>query len=79
MSKSEFITVCFKNFDNISKKLILSRLNDPQYSIEQMKDPEDADLCVFNQEYKSRKKFFVEAKPLYKRFKAKYSDITLNP
>lgn len=49
--KTAHVTVCFKNFDNISKKLILSRLNEPQYSIEQMKSPEDVDICIFNQEY----------------------------
>ncbi len=48
--KTEFVTVCFHNFDHISKKLILVRLKDPKYSIELMEEPEDADLCFFNQE-----------------------------
>ncbi len=49
-SKTEFVTVCFHNFDHISKKLIHVRLKNPEYSIELMEEPEDADLCIFNQE-----------------------------
>jgi len=48
--KPEFVTVCFQNFDSITQKLILSRLNDPQYSIELMEEPVESDLCFYNQE-----------------------------
>jgi len=48
--KHEFVTVCFQNFDRISQKLILSRFNKPQYSIELMEEPEESDLCFYNQE-----------------------------
>ncbi len=46
----EFVTVCFQNFDHITKKLILSCLKDPGYAIELMEEPEDSDLCLYNQE-----------------------------
>ncbi len=50
-SETQFVTACFYGFDKISKKLILSRLNDPAYSIELMEEPQDADVCLYNQEY----------------------------
>lgn len=48
--KTEFVTVCFLNFDKISKKLILTRLHSPSISIDLTNEPLDADVCLFNQE-----------------------------
>lgn len=48
--RNKTLTVCFLNFDTISKKLILSRLNDPAYAIELSDEPLDSDVCFYNQE-----------------------------
>jgi hypothetical protein len=45
------VTACFCGFDQITKKLILTRFKDPKYVIELMEEPEDADVCIYNQEY----------------------------
>lgn len=47
--KAELVSVCFQNFDAISKKLLLFRLKDPQYAIELMAEPAEADVCLYNQ------------------------------
>jgi len=62
--QSEFVTVCFHNFDRISKKLILLHLKDPKYSIELMEEPEDSDVCFFNQENVAEQ---AEIKALHKQ------------
>ena len=64
--KTEFVSVCFHNFDHISKKLILFRLKDPQYSIELMEEPEDSDVCLFNQENSAEQ---AEIEALYEQLK----------
>ncbi len=48
---THFVTACFSGFDKISQKLILSQLKDPKFSIELMEEPQDADLCIHNQEF----------------------------
>ncbi len=47
---TQYVTACFYGFDNISKKLIFSRLKDPKYAIELMEEPQEADVCLYNQE-----------------------------
>lgn len=49
----QFVSVCFQNFDTITLKLLLATLNDPQYSIELMEEPVDADFCFFNQDHEN--------------------------
>ncbi len=46
-----YVTACFTGFDKISQKLILSKLKHPDYQIELMEEPQDADLCLHNQEF----------------------------
>jgi|GEM_PF-2657869 len=52
-SPIEFVSVCFQNFDTITQKLLITALNDPQYSIELMEEPVESDFCFFNQDRES--------------------------
>ncbi|WP_223789423.1 hypothetical protein [Marinicella meishanensis] len=61
-ASKHYVTVSFCGFDQISRKLILSRFKDPQYVIELMEEPEDADLCLYNQEYLDEIKAIGELK-----------------
>ncbi|MCX7554709.1 hypothetical protein OS175_12535 [Marinicella sp. S1101] len=49
-SKTKQVTISFQNFDQISKKLILTRFNKPGYQIEVIADAMQADVCFYNQE-----------------------------
>ncbi len=64
--KPQSITVCFKNFDQISKKLIMTRFTKPDYKVEAIAEPMTADVCFFNQEIQQEE---TEINALFERLK----------